>query len=181
MSLQVVNRFGLAAFLDHFVPLLVNIVTSPTQLVDEDEADETVRRDLFGTKHRTGAMFLQNLAADALLWLAQILGPVLCTQHLTQALLWQLQQCFVLTPHMMKMEKYSSRPAMPALQCLVNMAILFGEALLMDHYLPRLLEMVRRSSYLMFLYCAWYVLREDGRKGRVTELKYERVVGYFEV
>lgn len=145
------NRFGLATFVDHFVPLLVNITTSSAhQFVDEstlgEKSTDSVRRTLFPSKHRMTPMYLPNLAADALLWLSQVLGPVLCTQHITQTLLWQLQQCFVLTPLMAESGKYSSRQALPALQCLINIAILFGEAMLMDQYLPRLLEMVRRAT-----------------------------------
>lgn len=145
-----VNRFGLASFLDHFVPVLINIVTTP--IIKKSSSSSTSVKEKGSIEEENDVPSVVRspfgqLCADALLWLSQLLGPTLSTQHITHALMNQLYQCFPVSSEVVASGRYSSQHAMPAVQCLVNIVILYGEPLLLDDYIKRLLDMVSDSFH----------------------------------
>ena len=160
------NRFGLASFLDHFVPVLINIVTTPifkkssqvsssSMAAGDKNKDKDKDKVISEEEHEAPTVayspFVQ-LCADALLWLSQLLGPTLSTQHITHAIMNQLYQCFPVSADVVSSGRYSSRHAMSAVQCLVNIVILYGEPLLLDDYIKRLLDMVSIQTCIMYTY-----------------------------
>lgn len=86
--------------------------------------------------------FLSRVALDSLQWLVQLLGPVLCTRHITQPLLNSLPRSF--------MNCLKGRvKSVPAVECLSHIGLVYGNPVVTKLYLPQVEKWVRAAALLL--------------------------------
>ena len=87
--------------------------------------------------------FLSRVALDSLQWLVQLLSPVLTSRHIAQPLLESLPRSFTSCLR-------GRTTGVPAIECLSQIVLIYGDPVVMKLYLPQVQKWVRTVTLASF-------------------------------